>query len=797
MTIKKTEQARRFARKTLKHHAALLSLAKMDFHDLSDSLREIIELDAKTLSVERVSVWLYSPDHSEIYCKDLYFLSFDNHEEGLSLKASDFPRYFKALEENRILAVNDARNNPRTREFTKSYLEPNGITSMMDVPIHLHGKMIGIVCHEHIGSLREWTSEEEDFAVSVADMVSLAMSVDELQTAESKLRDERNRVRKYLNVAGVILVVLDIDGNVGLINKKGCEILGFEDQEIIGKNWFDTFIPPEIRENVKGTFDRLMRREIEPFEYFENPVVTRSGRERLIAWHNSVLTNTEGIPVGTLSSGEDITARRYAEKIKDEFLLLGEQLNSVTSPEEAAEVILGFSDSMIGWDAASLYLYMEEEDKVVPILTYDTIGGVHKRGKSKNIGKPSLMMKRILTEGPLLILQNPGNGESYSGEESLINNSEKPCSLLGVPIRRSKRTIGILSIQSYKSNVYEKSDLDLLEALADNCAGALERIWAQEERHLNALVVSNIEEAVIITTQEGIIIDANDALAKNYGLIPDSLIGLPIDRLVSPEYQRGFLKRVLRSIENKGLWSGEVPVLDKKGKVRWTKTTIKPLIDPKGKAVGLVSMSTDISSLKRAGESLRKSYQKVQRLLESTTTSLSSALEKRDPYTAGHQQRVAELSCAIAREMNLSEDRIKGIRLAAVLHDIGKISVPAEILSKPGKISETEYEICKVHAQAGYDILKSIEFPWPVAEIILQHHERMDGSGYPLGLKGDEILLEARIIAVADVVETMRTHRPYRPAFTLQEALDEIVKNRGTRYDPDVVDACIRVIKKR
>lgn len=202
---------------------------------------------------------------------------------------------------------------------------------------------------------------------------------------------------------------------------------------------------------------------------------------------------------------------------------------------------------------------------------------------------------------------------------------------------------------------------------------------------------------------------------------------------------------------------------------------------------------TLLAERNRADEELKKSFEKLRRAYEQTVTALASTAEMRDPYTSGHQQRVTNLACSIAEHMDLPAKTIEGLRIAGLLHDIGKISVPAEILSKPGRITEDEFNIIKNHCQVGYDILKEIEFPWPVAEIVFQHHERMDGSGYPQGIRGEEILFEARILAVADVIEAMSSHRPYRPGLGLDKALDEISQNRGVFYDPMVVDACLDV----
>jgi HD-GYP domain-containing protein (c-di-GMP phosphodiesterase class II) len=181
------------------------------------------------------------------------------------------------------------------------------------------------------------------------------------------------------------------------------------------------------------------------------------------------------------------------------------------------------------------------------------------------------------------------------------------------------------------------------------------------------------------------------------------------------------------------------------------------------------------------------------KVFNGTVEAIAALYEKRDPYTAGHQRRVAQLACAIARKMELPDEQIYGIYITGVVHDIGKIAVPGDILSKPGKLSAEEFNIVKTHPQVAYEVLRNLEFPWPVAEAILQHHERLDGSGYPNGISGKAIILEARILCVADVVESMVSHRPYRPALGKKKALNEIMKNTGILYDPAVADACLKL----
>lgn len=204
---------------------------------------------------------------------------------------------------------------------------------------------------------------------------------------------------------------------------------------------------------------------------------------------------------------------------------------------------------------------------------------------------------------------------------------------------------------------------------------------------------------------------------------------------------------------------------------------------------GMVTLRTRAERMEALG--------RLGRSMEGTIQAVAATVEMRDPYTAGHQRRVAELAAAIATELGLEPDRVRGIHLAGIVHDLGKINIPSEILSRPGRLSEVEYSLIRTHAASGYEILKDVEFPWPIAQMVLQHHERLDGSGYPKGLRGEEILLESNILVVADVVEAMTSHRPYRPGLGLEAALREISNNRGRLYDPAAVDACLNLFREK
>ncbi|MBI4621567.1 MAG: response regulator [Desulfobacterales bacterium] len=317
-----------------------------------------------------------------------------------------------------------------------------------------------------------------------------------------------------------------------------------------------------------------------------------------------------------------------------------------------------------------------------------------------------------------------------------------------------------------------------------------ERTQVQQER--DRLFNFSID-LLCIAGFDGYFKQLNPAWEKTFGWTNDELVSKPYIELVHPDD----LKRTTHTGHNLAngiqVFSFENRYLCKDGTYKWISWNSYPLVEE-----GLIfAVARDVTQHKLMEEERIQSTQKLIKAMESTIEAIATTVEMRDPYTAGHQRRVAGIVSAIAREMCLSEDQVHGISMAGIVHDIGKISVPAEILSRPGKLSKIEFDLIKMHPQAGYDILKDIEFPLPIAQTILQHHERMDGSGYPAGLSKDAILLEARIMSVADVVEAMASHRPYRPAIGLDGALEEISMNSGILYDADVVDACIRLFREK
>ncbi len=299
-------------------------------------------------------------------------------------------------------------------------------------------------------------------------------------------------------------------------------------------------------------------------------------------------------------------------------------------------------------------------------------------------------------------------------------------------------------------------------------------------------LVQHSSDLIVVVDKEGVVTYANPAASVMFGISLEEAVGRSAFQYVHPDDVKRVIARQALLVQSPGAsiadsvrfvsTSGEIRVLE----IVATNCLHVPTVS------GIVINGRDVTE--------RNEYiVKLEASFEAITMAMANVVELRDPYTAGHQRQVADIATAIARDLALPDDAVKGIEVAATLHDIGKIAIPAEILTRPGRLSSAEFEIIKTHPQAGYQILAEVPFPWPVADMVLQHHERLDGSGYPKGLKGSAIPIGSRILAVADVVSAMSAHRPYRPAVGLTAALAEVEANRDRLYDAAVVDACLRL----
>jgi PAS domain S-box-containing protein len=449
-------------------------------------------------------------------------------------------------------------------------------------------------------------------------------------------------------------------------------------------------------------------------------------------------------------------------------------------------------------------------------------------------GKPLLMAAHARSEDALLPSasttwanlrsgQTPAGiairtGEPYLVRDLLTTRASHPLraaaseqgftAWFALPLIEAGATIGAMNVYSADSDAFDSDEVKLLVEMAGDLAYGIRaiRLRAKHARDETTLIesteryralVENIQLNVSLLSADYRILMTNATCGKFFNRSPSSLIGKRCHKefekrdTVCPHCPGTIAMKTRRPAES--LATGvrdeciSYPV----------RIRAFPTFSPNGEPTGFIEIVEDITDQKKAQEQLVESAAKLHKMMDGTIKAISSALEMRDPYTAGHERRVAQLACAIAGFLGLSEQQTEGIRIAGFLHDIGKIAVPTEILTRPGKLGEYEMGIIKTHPQFGFDILKEIDFLWPVPLATLQHHERLNGSGYPLGATGDQIIPEARIIAVADVVEAMSSHRPYRPAPGAEAALAEVAANKGILYAPEVVDACTRLFTER
>ncbi|MBN1365672.1 MAG: PAS domain S-box protein [Syntrophaceae bacterium] len=311
-------------------------------------------------------------------------------------------------------------------------------------------------------------------------------------------------------------------------------------------------------------------------------------------------------------------------------------------------------------------------------------------------------------------------------------------------------------------------------------------------------ILDNIRDSYFEVDLAGNFTFFNDSLCRMTGCSSEELSGANYRRFSDKENSekvfQTFNKIYKTGAPNEGFdWL----IIGKDGTKKYIEASASLRKDLSDKPIGFRGILRDITERKKTEDKLQQTLESLKNAVGTTIQVLVAALESRDPYTTGHQSQVASLACAIATEMGLDKDRIEGIRMAGIIHDIGKLSIPAEILTKPTKLTSLEFSLIQEHSSSGYEMLKNVESPWPLAQIVHQHHERINGSGYPRNLKGEEIILEARIMAVADVVEAMASHRPYRASLGIGSALEEIEKNKGILYDDVVSDTCLKLFREK
>ncbi|HVN94169.1 MAG TPA: PAS domain S-box protein [Terracidiphilus sp.] len=654
-------------------------------------------------------------------------------------------------------------------------------------PVHANGGVIGV-------------------SVFARDITERKLADVSLREAESALRESEELFRSFFQLPLVGFSIVH-PGKPGIIaNERLCQMFGYSADELSVMSWNDITHPDDLTKSFTQ-FDQLVAGQIRSYS-LEKRYIRKDGS---ILWA-SVAVGCVKNPDGTVKQVcgylEDISERRAAEeavrKAEHEYRQIFEQApegifkttpgGKALSVNPAGANILGFSsaEEVVGAVADCAHqVWMYPEDRVGFVVELEERGEIHDlicQLKRKD-GSPvwvAVSARRVAGED--------GKALYYQGYFADVSEKKR----LETELNEHLREVKVLS-EMNKALLNAKAEEDLLKEYCRIAVetGGYSMAWVGFAKETPEKIVVPV---AWFGHEDGYLSDIKvtwDGGEFSHGPTGRACITEKIqvakdfeaDPSLAPFWpkaaKRGFKASIAIPFRPT---PDSIAVLTIYGSTRnaWTASE-RRLMDQVASALGYgVRTLRDSVAKERYQRDLHHS-------LEQTIQVIADTVDRRDPYTAGHQIRVADLSVHIARKLGLTEERVHGLRLAASIHDLGKVGIPVEILTKPGRLSPLQLDLVKEHVEIGYEIIKDVRFPWPIADIVRQHHERLNGSGYPLGLSGDAILLESRILAVADVVEAMATHRPYRPSRGIDAALEEVDKGRGTLYDSDAVDACIRV----
>lgn len=629
--------------------------------------------------------------------------------------------------------------------------------------------------------------------------------ISERKKVERSLQESERKYRLITETIADVVWTCNLDFTVSYISPSAEKMYG-EPVEVHKRRTKEERFPPESLQLLRTLLSEELKKDADDLvdknrsRLMEVQSFRADGTKFWVSMNVSFLRDGTGKVVGLHGVSRDISERKKNEEeiLRNEARLEGllriAQRKTASIQElldYALEEAIKLTDSKLG------YIYFYDDTS---------------REFTLNTWSREVMNECSVRNAPSIYqLEKTGIwGEAVrQGKPIILNDFQSPHPLkkgypeghaplnkyLTVPIFSGERIVAVAGVAN-KVEDYNSSDVRQLTLLMDSIWRILEAkrlteaLLKTEGKYRN--IFDNAQEGIFQTNKEGRFLTVNKAMATMVGYTsPEELIAsvkdIVSERYVVPDDRL----RLLRQIDEQNFVKGFVCQYYRRDRsIIWVSIDQHAVRDNQGNILHYEGFCEDVTERQQSTERMRKA-------LGATVSAISAAVEARDPYTAGHQSRVANLAQAIGAEIGLSADRIEGLRLAASIHDLGKLSVPAEILTKPKKLLDIEAQLIKIHSQAGYDILKDIEFPWPIARIVLEHHERMDGSGYPNKLMGDQILLESRIVAVADVVESMATYRPYRPALGIEVALEEIEKNKGLLYDRKVVDSCVRLFHEK
>lgn len=625
--------------------------------------------------------------------------------------------------------------------------------------------------------------------------------------SERKYAEERYRI--LFEESKDAIYMSTVEGKFLDMNPAGVELFGYSSKEELLKIDIaqELYFNPADREK----FQQIVKKQ-GYVKDFELALKRKDGKKVIVLSTTTPVCDDKGNIIGYRGIMHDVTEHKRAE---EKILRRNREVSALYTIDRAVSQSLNLDEilndaldttlNVLEIESGGIYLF-EPDGETLYLRVY--------RGVSEELVRTFQRLKpgegisgRAVAEGKPVVL----NVQDYPTEQLapfIIREGFQ--TLASAPLLSGGKVLGALTLITHKERAFPTEELELLAAIGAQIGIAVQNALLYEEvrRELThrmhaekeiqrtktylESILNNSLDLIFTIKKDGTFGYINPQLEKITGYRQEDVLGKIFMEFI-PEHRKNFMLEKWKEI-NAGI-SGtyETEIIKRDG------TLMHCLVSHsivEGFDEFLVVMR-DITERKRAEETLQQSFENLQKILEGTILAMAKIVETRDPYTAGHQQRVAKLSSAIAKEMGLPEERINTLRMAAFIHDVGKIYIPAEILSKPGELNEIEFKLVKTHPQVGHDILKTIELLSPVVEIVLQHHERMDGSGYPQGLSGESIILEAKILGVSDVVEAMSSHRPYRSAIGIGKALEEISKNKGILYDPQVVDVCFKLFYEK
>jgi PAS domain S-box-containing protein len=638
--------------------------------------------------------------------------------------------------------------------FSPSYFEK----AMTDAMLILKGETISVSIYEFMA--KDGTIKYGEVSGSpiiqkgqLKGFVSIARDITDRRRMEDELRQSEERYRILIDNADEAICVVQ-DGMLQYVNHATAAITGYP-AEILTSRPFTDFIDPQDQKFVYENYQKRIKGKESPLRYTFR-VKTKTGLIRWVENHVALIT-WEG-KHATLNFINDITEQK---DIEDALRESEEKYIALFEFSQDAILLTKPDGSILDANKAACDMFGR---------TVDEIRAVGRNGLV-DVNDPrlrdALIERNKLGRARAEIIMVRANGEKFSADIT---------STVFVDKRGDQNTSMIIR------DITERKKVE--DALVES-----------EEKYRT--ILEDMNDMYYELDLKGDMVFFNKALLELTGRDNEELRKMNFKDYMSPESAE-YAFKIFGEIFKTGkstLFVNEI--FTKNGEIKYFESRAGLLLDENKKPIGFRGLARDITDRKKAQDERDHVLKRLRKTLGTMIQAMAAAVETRDPYTSGHQRRVSDLARSIAAQMKLPSDQIDGIRMAASIHDLGKISIPAEILSMPRKLSELEFELVKTHPQAGYDIIKDIDFPWPIANIILQHHERIDGSGYPNGLNGKKILLEARILAVADVVEAMASYRPYRPALGLEKALEEIIKNRSVLYDPEAVDACLKLFKEK